>query len=766
MPLLTHIALHSSLLSIGQIHTLIARSLRLQRSLIALFVLLFVVSSIVFVWDRMIRGELLTTRFYVSALNRTNAFDRIYDDILSDPELASTLEPLFGSTPIDHRYAVPTLRYFAPPDQLNDWSSEGIGRIVAYVRGESPRYSGEVDVSALVENQTSALVSYIRRLIVSVPPRTVSSESEFVQNLDDFVSDLSNGEVGDVIPVMPLSEEQDQRVVDIILRRMSPESAAAIREQVESYVSLNDIIGALNAAAPGLLETEIDTANNQLVSWLGGDGHVDPAATFSTILQGSADNAIVRMNSLRRSTSNFAPRWMLAASLFGVASSIAGLVLLTGDSRRGLEVASLTALLAGAILWIVAESLGDSVIRQLAGDPLAPAFHDSPQGWGLPLSARQLIGDVQSLLYSDLSSSVERIGLVLAIVGFVGLVIARLLPYILGAARGRYNWLLDKDSAPVIGALIFTAISLPALILFANHHGPSLACNGRIDLCDVRFDEVTFVATHNSMSNSADGWLFPNQDQNIRQQLEDGVRAFLIDTHYWDQSSVGLARLEVDTSFNPAVISWFQDILPRLGSPRAGTFLCHSSCWLGAVSLNDVLTEVREFLDQHPNEVLTLIIQDGISVSDTQTAFHNARLDPYLFAFEEDTEWPTLRELIESGNRLVVMAESSSPPPEWYMSAWDVLQDTRYDAHDVSDLGCSLNRGSAENSLLLMNHWITGTPPDRVDAALVNNTDFIIQRALLCRDERGHVPNFIAVDFYRQGNVFAAAKYLNELRKD
>ena len=37
----------------------------------------------------------------------------------------------------------------------------------------------------------------------------------------------------------------------------------------------------------------------------------------------------------------------------------------------------------------------------------------------------------------------------------------------------------------------------------------ALACNGAALLCDRRVDEVTFAATHNSMSSEADGWLMP-----------------------------------------------------------------------------------------------------------------------------------------------------------------------------------------------------------------------------------------------------------------
>ena len=51
------------------------------------------------------------------SLDEARAFDRVYDDLLSDPEFTEAIEPFFGSIGIDRSYAVSTLRFVAPPDQ-------------------------------------------------------------------------------------------------------------------------------------------------------------------------------------------------------------------------------------------------------------------------------------------------------------------------------------------------------------------------------------------------------------------------------------------------------------------------------------------------------------------------------------------------------------------------------------------------------------------------------------------------------------------------
>ena len=47
--------------------------------------------------------------------------------------------------------------------------------------------------------------------------------------------------------------------------------------------------------------------------------------------------------------------------------------------------------------------------------------------------------------------------------------------------------------------------------------------------------------------------------------------------------------------------------------------------------------------------------------------------------------------------------------------------------------------------------------------AFVNEYNFLLERALTCEEERGHIPNFSAVDFYAIGDLFRVVDTLNGL---
>lgn len=250
-------------------------------------------------------------------------------------------------------------------------------------------------------------------------------------------------------------------------------------------------------------------------------------------------------------------------------------------------------------------------------------------------------------------------------------------------------------------------------------------CNGHAELCDRPLSEVALPGTHNSMSNADDGWMVPNQHHGIPQQLEDGVRGFLFDVHLGD------------------------DGLPAL---------CHAYCSLGSTPLDEGLGWFKDFLDDHPDEVLEFIIEDALPAEDIAAVFTDVGLDRYTSVLGDAD--PTLGELIDADTRLLVTAESEGPPPDWYQHAWDLYWDTPYSFDTADDFNCDLNRGDPTNPLFLLNHWVGALPVDD-NAAEVNTAAVLGARAEQCRDEWGHVPNIVAVDFYDEGDLFTVVDALN-----
>ena len=111
---------------------------------------------------------------------------------------------------------------------------------------------------------------------------------------------------------------------------------------------------------------------------------------------------------------------------------------------------------------------------------------------------------------------------------------------------------------------------------------------------------------------------------------------------------------------------------------------------------------------------------------------------------------------------MVVFTESGTPGIPWLRPAFASFGETPYSFHKIEDFSCRASRGSDTGSLLLVNHWIDTAPtPKPSNAAIVNAYAFLFARATQCAQERRHLPNIIAVDFFRTGDLLAVVNKLN-----
>lgn len=307
---------------------------------------------------------------------------------------------------------------------------------------------------------------------------------------------------------------------------------------------------------------------------------------------------------------------------------------------------------------------------------------------------------------------------------------------------------------------------------------PATGCNGHEELCDRRYDEVAFAATHNSMSAATEpGWFTPDQPDGIIDQLDHGVRVLLIDSWYGQRTErrgiVATAETMREEAFDQARDRYGTRVVDlALRTRRAAglepqgevrPYLCHAMCELGSTLWLDSLRDVRAWLDAHPREVVTLFVQDEVTPRDTAQVIEQAGLLPAVHEPAADGSWPTLGEMVESGRRLVVLMENRSGGDTWpwLIDGFDVVQDTPYLFERPSDFSCEPNRGDADAPLFLVNHWIDDWRHVPRNSAIVNARDVLAPRLEECREQRGMLPNFVAVDYYDRGDLFSVVDELN-----
>lgn len=345
-------------------------------------------------------------------------------------------------------------------------------------------------------------------------------------------------------------------------------------------------------------------------------------------------------------------------------------------------------------------------------------------------------------------------------------------------------------------------------------------CNGSADLCDKPIDKVAFLGAHNAMSTAADpGWLFYEQTKSIPAQLDYGVRALLVKTHYGIPTTVNvtganlvitdsIAELTVNPVDNEDQYSNEQQERARqlqanvkVDPNLRDVYLCHVYCEYGATKFSTALGYTRQFLLANPDNVIMWFIGDYVSKDDTERVLREANLLDRVWSYDPQGSMPTLGELIDSRRNLIMISEFSGPPPEWNTRGYGIFQDTpftfrqesalftpgspRYSGTEVVDgpvpttetgpagtevwttnwtglPSCSPNRGTPRSPLFQINHWLTpaGSAPTVEQARIVNAYDVLMPRVKDCVTQRSKFPTIIGVNFVEIGD---ALKVVNEL---
>ena len=285
-------------------------------------------------------------------------------------------------------------------------------------------------------------------------------------------------------------------------------------------------------------------------------------------------------------------------------------------------------------------------------------------------------------------------------------------------------------------------------------------CNGHVELCSRKYSNVTNVGCHNSPfvrpGNSGS-----NQELKVKAQLNDGVR------------------------FLQAQIQW----------PDEGDVphFCHTSCdLLDAGPITEWLTEVREWVEQHPFDVITILLGNGnYSHPDLYAPFiektgilRYTYEAPYLPMQLDD--WPTLENMILRGKRVVMFMDYEARQEEypWLLDEFAQVWETPFNPTD-RDFPCDIQRPpglsveDAKNRLYLMNHNLN-VEFNVFDASLLvpavsllnetnNATGYgsLGEAAKTCRERFDRAPNFMNVDYYNfgdpPGSVFEVAAQMNNV---
>lgn len=282
----------------------------------------------------------------------------------------------------------------------------------------------------------------------------------------------------------------------------------------------------------------------------------------------------------------------------------------------------------------------------------------------------------------------------------------------------------------------------------------SQACNNSPDLCDRQYNNITHLGAHDSpfLRDDSTSWSTSgNQFYNSTVQLEAGVRLLSAQVH----------------------------------SQNGEWHLCHSDCdLLDAGTLSAWLGEIKSFMDDNPDEVVTILLvnSDDASASDLAAEYEAAGVDSMSYepsSSSASSTWPTLQDLISSNTRLISFVASldDNAAAPYLLDEFTYVFENDFENSQLSDFSCAPNRpsglssGSTGGRMALMNHFLYENQAFGIQSPNIgnltttnapgNDTGMLGMQLGQCTREYGTQPTFVLVDFFNVGPAIESVDSVN-----
>lgn len=342
----------------------------------------------------------------------------------------------------------------------------------------------------------------------------------------------------------------------------------------------------------------------------------------------------------------------------------------------------------------------------------------------------------------------------------------------------RGPWVRRRYTAP--GGVTVCA----ALLILLSRNGIVRSAAGQDFGLNRRYDQYAYVTTHNSFANDVEDYnpLVANQYPSIMQQLDAGVRGLMFDTYLARQrSQAGVRSAELYGNSNDSCSSDFcaSDLEVVLAHNPAGTqYTLLDGFPVPHVyppfrALRRDLGIVREWMDEHPREIVTIVMESDFvdppmmmgefeAVGLANMIFWADRPNPGFVAPDgtlwevERHGWPRVGWMADANRRLVVFSDRGEDgdglPHQWdYMAENEFGDESSDPATAAGNRAGSVGLSHKAYSLLFVNYFPTLNVQGDIPFDELNATSTITACLAAIRDVTSRPPNFLAVDHFHKG---------------
>lgn len=165
-----------------------------------------------------------------------------------------------------------------------------------------------------------------------------------------------------------------------------------------------------------------------------------------------------------------------------------------------------------------------------------------------------------------------------------------------------------------------------------------------------------------------------------------------------------------------------------------------------------VLDEISTYLEQQPNEILTLFLDLDLPIDTLEKVFQEKDLVKYFHRQPKNGDWPKVTDMVKSDKRVVLFTmEQIFNQPDWLHNIWNHAVEPYFSLFEAPNFLGEFLKGDPKNDLLMINDF--NIPSNRLEQNPVyiidqNTNHYLLNHCLTVWRNTGKVPNFIFLDQY------------------
>ena len=165
-----------------------------------------------------VRDNFLTTEFYTDSFTENDVYNRVYDEVLLDPEFVDTTEELLGDIDVPTGDIVDVTRDIITPEYLQEQVEGSVQGIIGYLNRVIDQPDAFIDLGPPLDNVKPVLFGYMDGRIDDLEDVPVATIEELQLELESLFRTLENG----MIPTrVPLVEDRDALVNSYVDERIA-----------------------------------------------------------------------------------------------------------------------------------------------------------------------------------------------------------------------------------------------------------------------------------------------------------------------------------------------------------------------------------------------------------------------------------------------------------------------------------------------------------------------------------------------------------------